>query len=483
MSKLRLRIDQYLDSDGGPPPEAIATIYTLDPDSGLNLPNTPHQRERIPITHQDSQSRSVDVQAGRYRVEVVLPTGEILSEIVRVAKDKEEPVVLTGLSSPHEWLGWQYLMGNVSAAKSPRPRRAPTRTRALAPKRFTARASKAKKQPERPAGAKARGAKRTPTVRPAIVLRSSPAQVAFNAFRTSVARTAPNIKVDRPIHWLAQPWPMLLGPEWLLLAQVAGAPHGTMLDLNSGEPPRPLAPITNDPERAVFRVTHGASASSSAMPLQSTLPRDYIVAESQGTLELLSLPTPWLVVSTGREAVIEIIVQQVPRAGEFASSIAVRDERLGLLLGYLSSGALTTATQIAEGARDMLFMKVTNPLAAAAGGYALIGTETDASPKEWHQWIQNLMKWNPHLPDGAIQWAMLQMRRGPSQSKEACIAFKAACQRGLPYYSLGLRWLLDGLERFGSRDTEAATMACAVRAIASRMHQQSPFTILRLGAR
>ena len=64
---------------------------------------------------------------------------------------------------------------------------------------------------------------------------------------------------------------------------------------------------------------------------------------------------------------------------------------------------------------------------------------------------------------------------------EATKAFKDAYRRGLPYYGLGLRWLLEGLQRVGTRDTEAKVMADAVQAVTARLHPQSPFTILRLG--
>jgi hypothetical protein len=48
---------------------------------------------------------------------------------------------------------------------------------------------------------------------------------------------------------------------------------------------------------------------------------------------------------------------------------------------------------------------------------------------------------------------------------------------------MGVRWLLDGLERTAAEDAEAQEMATAVRRLASRLHPQSPFTILRLGKR
>jgi hypothetical protein len=60
---------------------------------------------------------------------------------------------------------------------------------------------------------------------------------------------------------------------------------------------------------------------------------------------------------------------------------------------------------------------------------------------------------------------------------------KEAYRRGLPYYTLGIRWLLDGLDKLGTRDPELETMRRAVQALAWRLHPQSAFTILHVGPR
>jgi hypothetical protein len=481
MSKLSLRIDKYLDLEGGEAPQAIARIYPLDTPTDQNAPTATLRREPIPISHQSKDARAIDVGPGRYRVEVVLPSGEMLADDVRVDEGSDAKVVLKGTSSPHEWLGWQYLAGNV-AGSSAWARAKETEGRAPGAKRSQAGATKRKKRPAKkrakakPARAKAAGA--------AGSARGQPTGSWLDAknFRSAVL-AASTVKIDQPILWFSHPTPDLLSESWLELSQRAVPATQLIADLNSGQVAFAVRPVTKDPVRAVFRLTHGTSTSSSATPLKSTLPRDFVAVEFRDSLELLSLPAPWIVANSGREAVIEIVVQRVPRAYEFGSSVVVRDEHLALLLAYLSTGGISQATEIAERAKDMLFGKMQNPLAAAAGAYALIGAETDTHAKDWHPWVENLMNWNPKLPDGAIQYATLLLRRGRSQSSEACALLKQASKRGMPYYSLGLRWLLDGLERFAMRDAEAEELARKVRAISSRMHQQSPFTILRLGTR
>jgi hypothetical protein len=179
------------------------------------------------------------------------------------------------------------------------------------------------------------------------------------------------------------------------------------------------------------------------------------------------------------------VKQQPADPSGFCSSAIARDEEFGMLLGYLSSGSLPTVRRIAETAKDMLYYKHSNPFAAVAGAYALVGTAKQTNKKEWHQWVFNLMDRFPYIPDGAIQWGrlMMRMRRNSDDIAEARKAFKQAYRRGLPYYSLGMRWLLEGLEWCSDNDSEAKDMAYHVRLIAWTTNYQQPFTTLLIGGR
>jgi hypothetical protein len=538
MSKLSLRIDKFLPSEGEGAPEAFARIQALDPSNGRNLTTGGMRQERVPISRHAGTARELDMAPGYYQVEAVLPSGEILTDTVEVKAGEKAELVLHSESSPNEWLGWQHLMGNVAgvvaavrskldrpgeptapgaktmtapakgaeskvapepaaapaAARdthgdaaprppppplAPRPQPAPGSGRAARPAPQGAPAPQASPAPE---AAPASGAAPAPEANPVPAPEAAPAPPQPQPRATGSTRAVPHIAVQQPVHWLSKPLPDLANEQWATLLKRAPNPDEWVKVLNCGAAPRDIPPTMSDHSRAVFLMTHG-SGTGSATALNSPLPRDFVIVRRVRTVELVSLPMPWYVVGTGREAGIELVVQQLARAEDFASSIAVRDERLGLLLGFLSSGALSAAQQIAEEAKEILYGKVQNPLAAAAGGYALVGSETDNSPKPWHEWTKNLMDWFPAMPDGAIQWATLLRRQGSAKSSAACAAFKAAARRGLPFYSLGLRWLLDGLERYASRDAEASELLPAVRATAARMHQQSPFTILRLGER
>jgi hypothetical protein len=133
-------------------------------------------------------------------------------------------------------------------------------------------------------------------------------------------------------------------------------------------------------------------------------------------------------------------------------------------------------------ALEMLYYKWTNPLGAAAGGYLLLGTEADRTKKPWHEWIHNLSDRFPWLPDGAIQEAWLWLRQGSSAENldRAYRALKIAYSRGLPYFSLGFQWMVDGLTLVGERNEEATELLRLVQRAAWRVNTSQPFTSIAL---
>jgi hypothetical protein len=130
----------------------------------------------------------------------------------------------------------------------------------------------------------------------------------------------------------------------------------------------------------------------------------------------------------------------------------------------------------------MLYGKMISPLAAAAGGYVLLATETTNEPSDWHRWVGNLHAWFDWLPDGAILYGRLRLRHRRSDQDVAAAsdALKTAFNRGLPYYSLGLQWLVEGLSMLASRDKDAARMLDQVRAVSWQVNPRQTFTTLRI---
>jgi len=463
MSTLRVRIHKYLD-DQKKPPQIYASIRSITKSGSSKKTKQAMREELIPVSHQPKAGKKIEVPPGHYYVETVLPSGEILSEDVVVKTGQTKDVVLKpDEESPHEWLSWQQISGNVQA-KVVQPTPPPPKQRRgggtldgksfgfQGPKRFA----------------------RT-----------------IGGIASTIFPPPPPLEanVKRPIEWLRQPYTSLMTGdkvwEWLSTL-TSDSPDDLIRKLNDGNITLDVAPAVHDNQHGVFRVSLSKTNGTGVVVLQGHPGkgnRTYLVVRRRSSVELLLLPLPWIVLGDGREADIEVAVQQPADPMGFCSSAIARDEDLGMLLGFLSSGSLPTARRIAETATGMLYEKFRNPFGAAAGAYALVATASEAIDKDWHEWVSNLKKKFPYIPDGAIQWGQLKMRmrRSADEITEAINAFKEGYKRGLPFYSMGVRWLLEGLEWASDNDPQAKEMAKHVRHVAYRINYQQPFTTVRVG--
>lgn len=459
MSTLRLRIHKYLEGQQNPP-QVFASIRSIGK-SGARNKEQPVLEELIPVSDKPEKAKEIEVTPGHYYVEAVLPSGELLSEDVEVKSDQTKEVVLKADDSPHEWLSWQQISGNVQPTpkvkKTPAPISVYRERNPLGMPNTTLRHAKFIRTPE------------------------SLESVVF------VPKEEPEVQVQSPLRWLTEPHASLSKGDptnsWKFLSTLTGTSAVELINkLNNGKISTPIPPAVSDDEHGVFRVSSQPASGVLRRPLTAG-ERTYIAIPRRNSVELLSVPLPWKVLSTGRQADIEIAVQEPADPRAFCSSAIARDEDCGMLLGYLSSGSLPMVRRIAERGKERLYYKSQNPFAAAAGAYALVGTALHASDRDWHQWVLNLKNNFPYMPDGAIQWGMLmmRMRRTAEDIAEAVNAFKAAYGRGLPFYSMGIKWLLEGLEWAADNDPEAKKMAAHVRPIAWRTNYQQPFTTLRIG--
>lgn len=494
MSILRLRVNKYLQSGDGPPPQVYARITMVD-ERGRSVPQS-QRLELVPISTQDQHSQSITLSSGAYMIEVRLPTGELLADSVHLEDGTDQKLVLTAESSPHDWLSWQHLVGSVALRGSGAPRQSRLPKPKATPRKARSRGDMIYRAAQELAGPPTDLMSLSAVDRADYLMQSVGLHVTDGLVRplernVAIPTWAPEepaqVVPSRPIHWLARgssPYmeDFLRLQPWQTLGALHGSTANILAGLNAGRTDRTIKPTVNDEDAAVFRIPNERAPQASVF---NPATRDFAAVVRRMGVELLCLPTPWVEMWSGRDAVVEVGVQCPRFESEFASSVVVRDQQLAVLLGFLSSGALTAVKRLAETSNEILFEKDQNPLAAAAGGYALVGSAVDASPQRWHRWIENLMQRFEHMPDAAIQYATmrLRLRSGPEDLREAARAFKLAYQQGLPFYGMGMRWLLDGLERVCSEDAEAQEMAATVRQLASRLHPQSPFTILRLGKR
>ncbi len=198
----------------------------------------------------------------------------------------------------------------------------------------------------------------------------------------------------------------------------------------------------------------------------------------------ISLPAPWRGIEFMDPAPVELMLRMHPLERTVRIGVAVEDPDFGTMAGLMTASTLAKAASVVDQARDLLFEKTNNPLAAAAGAYILLaaGRTEDQGRSEWHRWIDNLNAQYPHIPDGAVLKATLRLRNPTSEQcyDEAKAALVEAFERGLPYFSIGVSWLLDGLTLFAADDPEIQRRLKLVQQVAVRIDPSQAFTIVRV---
>jgi hypothetical protein len=197
----------------------------------------------------------------------------------------------------------------------------------------------------------------------------------------------------------------------------------------------------------------------------------------------VSLPLPWPALNGHQHVPVEMMVRMHPVEGNVQIGVIVEDPDFAPMAGLMTASTLSKATVAVKQAYHMLFGKTLHPLGAAAGGYVLLAAG-ESKETDWHGWVDNLDAWFPDIPDGAILKASLRLRF--PASKDAHIQARAALlnafDRGIPYYSAGVSWLLDGLTMFAD-DPAVEQKMRLVQRVALRLDLSQAFTVIRIGER
>jgi hypothetical protein len=410
MSSLSLRLhkDSVVTSMG-----AVATLQRVANESGEAMTRGQRIEVTIPANRGNSTQR-VSVEAGRWLVEATLPSGEVITEEVAVGSGEDLPVTLHSAEpSPHEWLGLQYLVGNVEGADTLR--------RTLSTKDATL--------PTSAAGAARRG-------------RSS--------------AEPPNVQTwqnDAALRGI-EAWTNILSPH----------PPGTVSS---------CGPAWEDRGEATWLYQIADAAQR----------RQFVHVNWLDERFTVSLPLPWRGVSDHNPVPVQVMVHMEPRQADIRIGVIVEDPDFAPMAGLMTTSTLPKAIVAVRQARDLLFGKMENPLGAAAGGYVLLAAG-DREDDSWHGWIDNLANWFPNIPDGAILKASLRLRfpKSESSAEEARVSLLDAFDRGIPYYSAGVSWLLDGMTQFAD-DPAVADKMKLVHRVALRLDVTQAFTVVRISQR
>ncbi|MGW7368677.1 hypothetical protein ACWGI8_35930 [Streptomyces sp. NPDC054841] len=366
-----------------------------------------------------------EVEPGRYVVSATLPSGVVLSEDAEAREGEETPVVLDASESPYETHAWQYLMGNIESrpvyhgpVTAPVPRS--TGSRCIG----TGLQQEAAPAPGR-------------SVKATWISDATPESWTFEAMNALVAEPTDASIAD----------------------EVAAAPHYVL--------PRP---DETDGTSHLFRFGGTKLTGPVGWP---TGRRQFLLVEMADTAHLATLPVPW------GSARVEILVnaRQSPTGSPVA--VTVRDRAVGAGLAYMARGALDLAAALFTDVESMLFGERRNRLAATAGAYVLVGTDLADGPRPWDPLLVSLRERYPWMSDGSVLWAVRQLRRATTQTDRdtARAGLIEAYDRGVPLYTLGLSWLIDGLSEFPD-DPECVRRLGRARQLSWRVDMREPFVIV-----
>jgi hypothetical protein len=417
-----------------------AVVTTLVGNVYAMTPGNPSLRHvRLPLGP-NVEPATFDLPAGAYTVEASLPSGQILTGDVEIADNAPATVALDLTeSSPYESHTLQYVVGNIepkevfeSQETYPVPKSQGSRSFG---RRTGSGDDSGVREPQAEVRALWRTENRTLPIEALVGLREL---VPSDAARQVAELLGPSVQRS------------LLNPFY----------------------PRFPSPIYRFDEDTLESLPPGYWPSQSCQ---------YLTVAAAGDAYLVTVPWPWPGRRPGTVAVDVMVNQRQSPTGS-PVSVVVNDPAVSGALGYLSSGSLAKAAVLFADVEQMLYEKIRNPIAAAAGGYVLIGTNTETERQRWDQWLGNLRHWFPTLSDGAVLWGARRLRAAREQRHvdEAREALLEGFGRGLPVFTLGLTWLIEGLSAFPD-DPECAAALRQVTELCWQVDMREPFVVLRLG--
>jgi len=474
MNTLKLRVIKDLSNRYESELKVVANIYPLPDLKGQQVTDRVGLRNfLVPIgpfgTPSQGPYKYLELVPGRYLVEAILPAGEVVQDEVTLIEGAPPlEFDLRGLDSPHEWLSWQHLSGTV-------PRQTDYNKNAVRRKDLDFSADLC-------------GSEMAPAV-PALNMAVITAE--------SVGKNDVVSTLDRDENLAAR-------GLFLALPDLK-----SLLPGRAPEFPKNIAvkPVTFPGPFSRFcdELVQNLCFDKSTLPLPpgvnawntyqaDMMPRYYLFASGPMVPPQYSvIPAPWMLHNGIGDVEVECLVHTSLPADlsspgldqGYRLSIVVRDSLIGSMLAYLGSGNIDAAATINQEAHQLLWDKVVNPLAAAAGSYVMVASLKPGEKDYWHQWVANLMNWFPWLPDGAIPyaWVLLKSDLSIEAMQQARSALLEGFRRGLPYYSMGVRMLLDGLTMFhnralkdGNYDGEVEEALKVARMLALRTNNSQPFT-------
>ena len=206
------------------------------------------------------------------------------------------------------------------------------------------------------------------------------------------------------------------------------------------------------------------------------LKRVYVSISGSSGSRTFSLPWPWGWTAYRSDSkFFEITARQ--EKDQLRCAPAFIDSDWGSLFAYMNSGRIHLAAEIVRQAKYALFGKFENPLAAAVGGYILMSSEQGDDADDWPRWLYNLATRFPHFPDGAIIHARWLLRKGGKENiQKAHELLYDSYDRGIPFFTTGIIWLLEGMEQTSIYCDVCTEKLARIRGVARSMDLSQVFT-------
>lgn len=450
---------------------------------------TPIRGIKVPIGGPNYATVS-ELQSGSYTIRAKLPSGEVMVQAVDMGDDAKIVEMDAG-DSPHEWLAAERSQGLVpslqdmaakvrlveeaSIARDSTARAGRDLYRASAPRRTTS-----KKQAMR--GPQTAGASLRSTFDQ--VERARRQEFEAESYDASVA--VAQFAGPAPGWWS--------GPD----VDFAHEAFGTLVYAKGIAPKAEeesglysvveLPRLGTKPRRQIPSSLQGMFRQDPAKRNVETKFRTYgILAEAGKISRVACLPPSWR--DLRRQPVPVRILFRRGEGTQTEMVPMVDDPKMGSILAYMRRGDLGSASVLITDSLEMLMAKAENPVAAAGAAYILMYSANDSINQDWREWIRNLGRRFPEVPDGKIQHATLLLQRGePGEVDDAKALLVGAIENGPPYYRLGVKLLLDGLSIVASWEKsagEASDEVCAALRYANwltrRVDPRQSFTVLRVG--
>ena len=511
MIRLKLKVNKAFEGKKSAVSGVLANIYNISEvgkKAKSSVDDISHMRDLlVPFGEDDHYYKSVELNPGSYFIEVRLPSGQVVSDRVTLKEadeGKEKEFAIYVGDSPHEWLDWQQLAGNVEQSRGDYEKKRLRKGRAIEEKASINKKSLFETRSLDETRGSIKNLSHSEEVETQaqveVVSAISPSllDITKEEKESGIFHSINSIRESNPV-----PRGMFFQVDSIKQAP-AGIPinetiHSTFLQKASLKS-KFIDPNNQDELSRFFRLTYeevlrlqGDENNWDGKYKCSMFTRQYLfVRGKDGPLQYGVLPLPWIIPeSHSDEVAVEILLQEAEAQYKKATqkvSITVQDPETATMIGYLGAGDMYSAETVFKHAQYLLFEKLSNPIAAAAGGYILLsGSQLDDHEK-WHEWIGNLMRWFPWLPDGAIQYAWIRLRYpidNDLSMVRTCL-LEAFC-RGLPFYSKGVAMLRDGLticandaREKNNQDKEVEYALQIVQNLALRTNPRQPFTTVTL---